>query len=225
MALAKVNDYEWVGYVGDVWPYEVDTKSYNHPTGADGFLLVALSLATSSGSPAFSSVFYGGDEMEELLNYNDSDWQVSQRYAFYGLKNPKTGSNNLVTTVSPGASGGPLSMYVCSFTGSGGAGNIGNTGALNTPNSQSLTVSEGSAIYAFGQSTNAGTTITIDGSSRPLEMQHNNNKIIFGAVSAMGLPAGPIAVAVAVTWNVVTNIRIEIKEAVAVSSRRIFLVT
>ena len=137
---------------------------------------------------------------------------LQQRWACYGLLNPPTGNNNIVISFN-GAVFNPVSLFATSFTGSSGAGNFATIGALTTPNSQTLAVSAGSCIYATGISNNAFTGIDIDGSARTLEFQHNTNKQISGALSAVPLSAGTIDVVTKVTFNTVSNSRVEIKEA------------
>tara|TARA_R110001606_G_scaffold376032_1_gene534503 strand:+ start:492 stop:737 length:246 start_codon:yes stop_codon:yes gene_type:complete len=67
----------------------------------------------------------------------------------------------------------------------------------------------------MGISNNAFTGIDIDGSARPLEIQHNTNKQVGGALSLVGLSAGSTSVVTKVTWSSVSNSRVEIKEASA----------
>ena len=191
------------------WPSTSLTRAHTQNTGSDGFLFVSFIM---SNSRSYSSCSYGGQAMTLIKTQNFGGLQ--QRWACYGLLNPPTGSNNVVVQFS-GAVNNPVSMFAVSFTGSSGAGNFATNGASSTPNSKTLSVSSGSCIYATGISNNAFTGIDIDGSARTLEIQHNTNKQVGGALSSVGLSAGSISVVTKVTSNSVSNSRVEIKEASA----------
>ena len=94
------------------------TFSHNQDVGADGFLLVAL---TMSNSQTFSGCTYGGQAMTQLVT--GTFGAMSQNQAIFGLVNPPTGSNNIVASFS-GNQWNPLSLVAQSFTGSGGAGAV-----------------------------------------------------------------------------------------------------
>jgi len=191
------------------WPSTSLTKAHTQNTGSDGFLFVSFIM---SNGRSYSGCTYGGQAMTLIKTQNFGGLQ--QRWACYGLLNPPTGSNNVVVQFS-GAVNNPVSMFAVSFTGCSGAGNFATNGASSTPNSKTLSVSSGSCIYATGISNNAFTGIDIDGSSRPLEIQHNTNKQVGGALSLVGLSAGSTSVVTKVTWSSVSNSRVEIKEASA----------
>jgi hypothetical protein len=189
------------------WPATSLTKAHTQNTGADGFLFVSFIM---SNTRSYSGCTYGGQAMTLIKTQNFGGLQ--QRWACYGLLNPPTGSNNIVVSFS-GAVNNPVSLFATSFTGSSGAGNFDTNGASTTPNSKTLTVSAGSCIYATGISNNAFTGIDIDGSARPLEIQHNTNKQVGGALSLVPLSAGSTSVVTKVTFNSVSNSRVEIKES------------
>ncbi|MAN64529.1 MAG: hypothetical protein CMI60_21575 [Parvibaculum sp.] len=189
------------------WPSTSLTRAHTQNTGADGFLFVSFIM---SNTRSYSGCEYGGQAMTLIKAQNFGG--LAQRWACYGLLNPPTGNNDIIVSFS-GAVNNPVSMFAVSFTGSSGAGNFATIGALTTPNSQTLLVSAGSCIYATGISNNAFTGIDIDGSARTLEFQHNTNKQISGALSAVPLSAGTIDVVTKVTFNTVSNSRVEIKEA------------
>ena len=190
-------------------PWTSLTKSHTQNTGSDGFLFVSFVMSNSRG---YSGCTYGGQAMTLIKTQNFGGLQ--QRWACYGLLNPPTGNNNIVVSFS-GSVFSPVSMFAVSFTGSSGAGVFATNGASTTPNSKTLTVSAGSCIYGMGISNNAFTGIDIDGSARPLEIQHNTNKQVGGALSLVGLSAGSTSVVTKVTWSSVSNSRVEIKEASA----------
>ncbi len=188
-------------------PWTSLTRSHNQNAGADGFLLVSFVM---SNARSYTGCTYGGQAMTLIKTQNFGG--LTQRWACYGLLNPPTGSNNIVVSFN-GSVFNPVSMFATSFTGSGGAGNFATNGASSTPNSKTLAVTSGSAIYALGISNNAFTGIDINGSARPLEFQHNTNKQVSGALSLAPLPVGNINVVTKVTWSSVSNSRVEIKEA------------
>tara|TARA_R100000808_G_C2152575_1_gene162085 strand:+ start:461 stop:1120 length:660 start_codon:yes stop_codon:yes gene_type:complete len=188
-------------------PWTSLTKAHTQNTGADGFLFVSFIMANNR---SYSGCTYGGQAMTLIKTQNFGG--LAQRWACYGLLNPPTGNNDIVVSFS-GTVFTPVSLFATSFTGSSGAGNFATNGASTTPNSKTLAVSAGSCIYATGISNNAFTGIDIDGSARTLEFQHNTNKQISGALSAVPLSAGTIDVVTKVSWNTVSNSRVEIKES------------
>lgn len=205
MALAIGNKTQFVQTPTSPWTSL--TRAHTQNTGANGFLFVSFIMSNSRG---FTGYTYGGQAMTLIRTQNFSG--LSQRWACYGLLNPPTGNNNIVVSFG-GTMFTPVSMFATSFTGSGGAGNFATNGASSTPNSKTLAVTSGSAIYALGISNNAFTGIDINGSARPLEFQHNTNKQVSGALSLAPLPIGNINVVTKVTWSSVSNSRVEIKEA------------
>ena len=207
MALAIGNKTQFVQT--PPWPSTSLTRAHTQNTGADGFLFVSF---TMDNSEVYTGCTYGGQAMTLITTQNFGG--LSQRWACYGLQNPPTGNNNIVVSFNS-AQFTPVSMFAVSFTGCGGAGNFATNGSSNTPNSKTLTVSSGSCIYATGISNNAFTGIDIDGFARTLEFQHNTNKQVSGALSAVPLSAGSIDVVTKVTFNNVTNQRVEILEATA----------
>jgi len=205
MALAIGNKTQFVQTPTSPWTSL--TRAHTQNTGADGFLFVSFIMANTT---TFSGCTYGGQAMTLITTQNFGG--LSQRWACYGLLNPPTGNNNIVVSFSS-QQFNPVSLFATSFTGSGGAGNFATNGASTTPNSQTLAVSAGSCIYATGISNNAFTGIDIDGSARVLEFQHNTNKQVAGALSAVPLSAGTIDVVTKVTFSSVSNSRVEILEA------------
>ena len=207
MALAIGNKTQAVKTA--VSPWTSITQAHNMSTGADGFLLVAFCM---DNSEVYTGCTYGGQAMTLIATQNFGG--LAQRIAFYGLQNPPTGNNNIVVTFNA-AQFTPVSTFAVSFTGCGGAGNFATNGDSTTPNSKTLTVTAGSCIYAMGISNNAFTGIDINGVARTLEFQHNTNKQVSGALSAIPLPAGSIDVVTKVNFGSVSNTRVEILEASA----------
>lgn len=205
MALAIGNKTQFVQTPSSPWTSL--TRAHTQNTGADGFLFVSFSMTNTTN---FSGCTYGGQAMTLIKARQFGG--LSQRWACYGLLNPPTGNNNIVVSFTS-QQFNPVSLFAVSFTGSSGAGNFADNGGSSTPNSKTLTVNAGSAIYAAGISNNAFTGIDIDGSARPLEFQHNTNKQVSGALSAVPLSAGSIDVVTKVTFGNVTNQRVEIRES------------
>jgi len=187
------------------WPATSVTFSHNQNAGDDKYLIISFTMQNTVN---FSGCTYDGIAMT-LIDSNEFSG-LSQRWACYGIAPTTSGAKNVVLSFGGSPQWGPVSYFACSFLGSSGIGNTGVNGRSSTPNSQTLTVSEGSAIFATGISNNAFTGIDIDGSARPLEFQHNTNKQVSGALSLIPLSAGSIAVDTKVTFSNVTNARIEI---------------
>jgi len=205
MALVVGNKTQFVQT--PTFPWISLTRAHTQNTGSDGFLMVSSWM---DNGEFYTGCTYGGVPMTQLTTSNFSG--LSQRWVCYGLVNPPTGNNDIVISFNA-PQFTPVSLFATSFTGSSGFGNFASTGLLTTPNSQSLTVSSGSCIYTTGGSANAFTSINIDGSARPLEFQHNVNRQVAGALSLVPLSAGGVITVTNVTFNQVTNQRVEIKEA------------
>lgn len=184
------------------------TLSHNQNVGANGTLLVVMAMPTVN----YSTVTYGGVAMTQLDNNFESG--ISQRMAGFILVNPPTGVNNIVVTFTSNQWNN-TSMFACSFTGANGVGNHLYTGLVTTPNSQSITITENSVIYASGMSGTAQSFgYDIGGTTRVNEFNgHVANNQVEGALSALGLSAGAQNVTTKADSSQVTNYRIEILEA------------
>jgi hypothetical protein len=183
------------------------TLSHNMSTGADGTLLVVITMANTV---SFSGCTYDGVAMTLVRNQNMGT--LSQRQAMYILQAPSTGANNIVVTFS-GSQFNNTSIFACSFTGAGGVDVHSGNGLSATPHSQSMTIVANSIIYASGVSTQAQSNYSIGGSTSTLEFQHSTNKQAAGALSATGLSAGATDVSTIATSGDITNSRIAILEA------------
>ena len=184
------------------------TLTHNMSTGADGTLLVAITMS-SQNSRNFTGCKYGGVSMTLVRN---NYMGLTQRHAIYILQSPPTGNNNIVVTFN-GNQWSSTSIFAVSFTGAGGVDSHGVNGASNTPNARSLTIASNSIIYASGISDNSMSPYGIAGSNRSLEFQHNTNKQVGGALSSTGLSAGATNVSTKAVWGTLTNSRIAILEA------------
>ena len=183
------------------------TWAYTHTNGTDDAVILVMYM---SNSVSYSSATYRGTAMTLVRTSNFS--AQSQRYAVFELLNPPTsGTNQFVVNFSANQ-WSSTSMFAMSVHGTDGIGNHDSNDLGATPNSKTLVVSNGSAIFASGVSSNAFTGIDIDGSARTLEYQHNTNSQVAGAISSIPLSAGTIDVVTKVTYNNVTNQRFEILE-------------
>jgi hypothetical protein len=195
------------------------TLAHNMSTGANGGLLVVITMASTVD---FSGATYAGVAMTLVRNSLEST--EGQRVAAYYLANPATGSNNIVVSFS-GSQFNSTSIFAVSFTNVSGIDTSAYTASTTTPSSQSLTILTGSVIYATGISGNAQNTgYDIGGSTRTFEFSHNTNRVVRGCLSATTLSAGANNVTTKADFGNVSNFRVAVKEFVATSTRRVFVV-
>jgi len=151
--------------------------SHNQNVGSDGCLVVIVA------APAVSTtgVTYGGQAMTNKRNESTS---YSTNWTVWELKNPPTGTNTVAVTLS-GGSWNSTSTVCYSFTGSNGVGNTAYNGTQNNPSTTSLTISANSMILSScvgGNSTAAYIEIP-QGTSRPVDWNHNINNFTWGGIS------------------------------------------
>jgi hypothetical protein len=192
------------------------TISHNQNTGDGRFLMVSV-VNTSTFIP--TGVTYNGVSMTLVSSRTVSD--VPQWMGLFALSSPATGSNDIVVSYGASMFNG-VSVFGCSFTNSDGYGNFGNFDSATAPNSQSLTVSSNSIVFALGISSVTITDITIDGSIRPHEFDHNTNNLTSGALS-LALTSGSKTVSIDTISSAVSNFNIEILETAAVANQSSFL--
>lgn len=181
----------------------------NHNTGSaqsDKVLLVSVTMANSVG---YTGATYDGIAMTQVLQQNFSGLQ--QRQVVYKIANPTDGTNQFRVNFNGNQWGG-VSIACYTFIGCSGIGNTGVTGGQTTPNSQTLTCSNGSMIMCTGISNNAFQNFNIDGDNLAPLFQHNTNKQVAGVLSNNVL-AGSINVTANVNSGTVTNVRVEILES------------
>ena len=185
------------------------TIAHNQNAGSDKYLLVSV---TMSNGVNFTGATYNGVPMVPIIGLNDGS--QSQRVLIYGLATTSAGVNNIVVSFT-GSVWNPISFFAGSFTGSGGSGDTGSNSSIATPNAQTLTVSANSLIFATGMSVfGQSFPYTINGVDvTALYNGHNTNRIVEGAYSNLGLPAGSIDVVTKADAGTVSNVRIEITEA------------
>jgi hypothetical protein len=183
------------------------TIAHNMNTGSDGLIIVML---TMNQIRSYTGVTYGGVAMTQL--YTIQRGGLSQRMAFYYLQSPPTGNNDMVISFSSTV-WNPISIFIHSFTGSGGIGNSLRTGGQSTPNIQSLTISQDdSLVIATACSVNVITSIEIpQGTSVSFTTHNVNRQVGTGAISGnSGFSAGSIDIETNSTFGSVTNDRTEI---------------
>ena len=185
------------------------TLSHNMSTGADGTLLVAI---TMNRNRSFTNCKYGGQTMT-LVKAHDFGSGFPQRQAIFLLQSPPTGVNNIVATYNNSVFNG-TSIFAVSLTGAAGALSNGVNALSSTPHSRSFTIAADSIIYATGISNVNAVAYSIGGTTRTLEFNHNTNKKVGGGLSSTNLAAGAQNVTTKCsTGSTVTNLRIEIGAA------------
>jgi hypothetical protein len=192
------------------------TQAHTHNTGSDGLIIAQF---TMSNSRTYSGCTYGGQAMTQLYQINRGG--LSQRMVFYYLENPPTGANDLVVSFS-GAQWNPISIHIRSFTGSGGVGASGRTGAQSTPHNKDITVEEDSLIMITSCSSNVILTQEIPtGTTRTFTTHNTNKQVATGAISAdAGHSAGVVNVTSSAGSGNITLDRTEIKGLGAGGSTR-----
>ena len=185
------------------------TLSHNHSGGVDGLLLVTIAMANTV---TVTGMTYNGVAMTQIRQ--DTATGISSRYASYYLLSPSTGANNIVISFSA-AQWSPTAIFAVSFSGSSGIGNSGFDNLSATPNSQTLTISANSVIFAMGNSNFSqsfgyvvdGTTLVNVGNG------FNINNIVEGAYSSNIATAGSKTVNTVADAGNINNFRIEIQES------------
>jgi len=151
--------------------------SHTQNTGADGCLVVIVSAPAVSTS----SVTYGGQSMTPKRSQSTP---YSTHWSVWELKTPPTGTNTVAVTLSSG-SWNSTSTVCYSFTGSDGVGVTAYNGTQSNPSTTSLTITANSMILGAligGNSTTAYIEIP-QGTSRPLDWNHNINNYTWGGIS------------------------------------------
>jgi len=186
--------------------------SHNQNTGSDGCLVVIV----ASPAVSTSSVTYGGVSM---TNKRNTSTPYSTNWTVWELKNPPTGVNTVAVTLS-GGSWNSTSTVCYSFTGSDGVGVTAYNGTQANPSTTSLTILANSMILGScigGNSTAAYIEIP-QGTSRPVDWNHNINNFTWGGVSP-SLTSGSKTIEGGSTATSVI-MGIEVKEKVSAPTRR-----
>ena len=191
---------------------ELNNFNYTHPVGSDGFIMMILTMATTSNFDA-TGVTYGGQQLT-LLNNQSFGGGLSTRQAVYGLLSPPTGSNNVSISFTAQQFNG-VSVVIQSFHGCNGFGNFATNGLRRSPHSRTLTVSAGSVIYATAISSQTIDRYEIDAVNEGELFEHNVNQQVSGVFSGILNTAGSkdvTAFSISTAFRL-TNSRFEIIES------------
>ena len=188
------------------------TFNHNQNTGSDGFLVIAVAHNKSN---QISNIKYNNVALTSRLYYNGS----TNKYGFFVLANPATGTNQVKITFTASA-WNQCGTHVYSFTGASSAnGVVGNNDVANTPHSRTRTgVTAGSRMLLMGISTQSPTQGSWTIGGQALIKRHNLN---IGNKMGVGLSTQELSgsvtcvVTASASWKQFTNNTIEIKAAVA----------
>jgi hypothetical protein len=180
--------------------------SHTQNAGSDKALFVSVMMPNTTN---FGAATYNGVAMTQVTNWNGTS--LGQRWRSWILLNPPDGANSVLVNFS-GSQFNPSSFYSVSFTNCSGAGNTGTNGGSATPNSQNLTVSDDSIVYAAGISTSTFDSITVDGVMLALTTANTNRQVAFGLSGLQTAGSVPVVTDVINPVNV-TNFRVEIQSS------------
>ena len=186
-------------------------RVFSHNSGSaqsDKVLLVVCTMATGVN---FTNAAYNGVTMSVVLSQTFSG--LGQNQKIFKLDNPTDGTNQFRVNFTGNQWSG-VSIACYTFIGCSGIGNTGINGGSSTPNSKTLSCSNGSIVMLTGISigTQAGKQYTIDGSNYTPLFYHNVNDQVSGVLSG-NVSAGLIDCVTRVGTGNVTNIRVEMLEA------------
>jgi hypothetical protein len=144
-------------------PNTATITDHTHNTGDDGLLLVNVFYINTKNC---TGVTWNGTALTLLTARNYTNAGAALSFDIWYLKVPATGNHDLVYTFDVG--GGNCTSLITSFTGADQTTPLKHlhTGAQNTPNSQTITISENSMIQGIGcsrYSFDTNDAINIDG--------------------------------------------------------------
>lgn len=188
------------------------TFNHNQNSGSDGFLVIAVAHSKSN---QISNIKYNNFALTSRLYYTGS----TNKYGFFVLANPATGTNQVKITMT-GGTWNPVGTHVYSFTGASSAnGVVGNNDIANTPHSRNRTgVTAGSRMLLMGISTATPTQSSWTIGGQALVKRHTLN---IGNRMGVGLSTQEVSgtvtcvVTASASWKQFTNNTIEIKAAVS----------
>lgn len=188
------------------------TFNHNQNSGADGLLVIAIAHNKSNH---ISNIKYNNVALTSRLYYNGS----TNKYGFFVLANPATGTNQVKITMTAGT-WNPIGTHVYSFTGASSSGGVvGNNDVANTPHSRNRTgVTAGSRMLLMGISTAGPTQASWTIGGQTLVKRHTLN---IGNKMGVGLSTQELSgtvtcvVTASASWKQFTNNTIEIKAAVS----------
>jgi len=188
------------------------TFNHNQNTGADGLLVIAVAHSKSN---QVSNIKYNNVTLTTRLYHNGS----TNKYGFFVLPNPATGTNQVKITMT-GGTWNPVGSHVYSFTGaSSDGGVVGNNDVANTPHSRNRAgVTVGSRMLLMGISTQSPSQGSWTIGGQTLTKRHNlsiGNKMGVGLSTQEVSGTVTCVVTASASWKKFTNNTIEIKAAVA----------
>lgn len=194
------------------------TLSHNQNVGTGKLLLVTV---TMSDTVDFLNASYNGVAMTTVSQVYFTG--NNQRQIIYALTSPASGTNNLDVSFT-GDQYNPISISVISFIGSNGIGNYAIDSFTTTPNTKTLTITEGSMIYASGVSVSIQASgYNIDGNAYANLFSHNTNRQVSAALSAVIPTSGSKTVTTSASSGTISNHRVEILAAPDVLKGNFFL--
>lgn len=195
-----------------------NSHSINHNQDAgSNKLLVVLVTMSNANSRTYTGATYGGVAMTQLYQINRGG--LSQRMVCYYLESPADGNNSLQINFN-GNQFNPISIYIRSFTDSGGVGASLRTGGQATPHDGSIIVEKDSLILLTSCCVNQILTQQIPTGNNRMFVTHNTNRqVATGAISdSSGHLAGGVSLRATSTFGNLTLDRTEIKGLSAPSS-------
>lgn len=188
-----------------------NSYSINHNQDAGtNKLLVVLVTMSNTNSRIFTGATYNGIQMTQLYQINRGG--LSQRMVCYHLESPADGNNTLQINFN-GNQFNPISIYIRSFTDSGGVGASLRTGGQPTPHDGSIIVEKDSLILLTSCCVNQILTQQIPTGNNRMFVTHNTNRqVATGAISdSSGHLAGGVSLRATSTFGNLTLDRTEIK--------------
>lgn len=189
------------------------TFNHTQDTGSDGLIVVVIAMNSANNT---TTVTYDGVAMTQRLKYNSSS--LSQRYGFWELAAPSTGSNQVRVNFT-GNVFNPVNTQVQSFTGATTGGLVGNNDVASSPHSRTrsgITADSVMVMMAVSTSNIGSGVLSVDGTNITKNTLNNNRYQSVGT-STTPLAAGSVTCIATgpETWKTLSNNTLEIKAAVA----------
>jgi len=204
------------------------SRSHTQDAGSGKLILAIVAQYSGSGqSSSYASASYGGQAMTIIQQLNYSFGPVNA-VGVFGLVNPPDGSNTFQVVLN-GTQAFPIASAIQSYTGGSGFGNSLINELANTPREGTLTVQSNSLIYVGHTSQYDATKFTVnsvDYNAGTLDFQETTyNGKMYGHTSRTPLSAGNILSSVSTAAsNFQAGLHaVEIREAAAVSARRVII--
>ena len=184
------------------------TITFNHTqdAGSDGLLVIAISMNKVNNT---TTVKYNGVALTQRLKYNGS----SNRYGFWELEAPATGSNQVEIKFTA-ATWNPVLTTVQSYTGAQGGGAVANNDVSASPHSRTRTSIVADSLIMMMSNSNSnlvsGSSLKVDGVSITKSVLSGSGYSMVGT-STLALSGSVVCIATAsATWMTLTNQTLEI---------------